>query len=320
MPNDSMERLIGSNKSFCQVQYPSYSSSYHDVRSITRDSHSSVRDIHLPTVYDSAVPLPLSSRSKSYHGDLSRVTPSVFSGLSKCQSDLLRSQRSLHNYSHSTYNNLSNNRNTCSNYSLLSVNAYSKHYNHHNHWSHTPSQQSLPLNSRCRFQKRHVYKTYRSRSANPLINEEYDLSSRKCRSAFLNTTSTQRITSSQNFHIRTKSMCNIHLSPPATTRLNYSIASILPRYSSVRTMFDNSAYSRSILNPDVYVRWLRTKRGMEDVMRRQNYMSTYRFIDPIGIVERRLRNTTSNHVSYPGGFYRSYRTPTFIHRIKGKPI
>lgn len=317
MPSDSLERLSGSSNALSPIQYHNYSSSYRDIRSTgypARDIHLSVRDVRLPTVYDSAVPMQLSHRSKSYHGDLNRVPASVFNGLSKYNSDLLGSHRSLLHYSHSTYNNLFNNncRSTCSNYSILSVNAYSKHYSHHNHWSNITSQ---PLNSRCRFHKRHVYKAYRSRSANPLNNDEYDLSRKGCRSAFLRSPSTQ-LTASRKSHIWTKSMSDIHSSPSATVRLHYSVSSILPRYSSVRTMIDSSAYSKSILNPDVYVRWLRSKRCMEDVVRRRDHVPTYRFIDSIGISERRERNT-SNYVSCYGNIF--YRSPKLVHPIKGNP-
>lgn len=315
MPSVSFERLVSSSTSLSPLQHREHSSSYRDIRSSARDFYLSVRDVRLPTVYDSPVPLQLSYRSKSYHGDLNRTNLSVFSGLSKCSSDLFRSNRSLSHYSPTTYNN--NCRNTYSSHSLLSVNAYSKHYSHHNHWSHTPI---LPLNSRCRFQKRHAYKAYRSRSANPLLNEEYVSSSGiGCRSALLGTSSIQRITTTQDSHIRTKSMSDIR-SSPATLRPHCSISSILPRYSSVRTILDKSAYSKSILNPDVYVRWLRSRRVIEDVVHRRDYTATNRFSDSIGAAERRWRETSylsrsRNYISCYGKPH--HISPTFEHPIKG---
>lgn len=325
----SFERLTHSPQVHSPFQQQS-EYSYRDIRSSTRDIHSSSRDMHSsirdiyssirdvrpPTLYESSLSLCLPNRSKSYHGDLNRIARSVLSGLGACSGDVFRSDRSLLRPSRSVYNIDDRYRNSYTNHTSLSVSAYSKHYNHHNHWSQGPSQS---LNSRSRFQKRNAYKAYRSRSANPLIEGRYNSLNSGYHSTISRVPST-RTPASHDLHAHslTKSLWDIRSSQ---ILIRSRIGSPLCRYSSARTILDDPAYSKSILNPDVYVRWLRSKRDIENVAQRRN-QSLYRFNDAIDSTKRRLCDDTywsrsKNYSSYYGQHYD--KPPTFVQQIKGNP-
>lgn len=261
----------------------------------------------------------MSYRSKSYHGDLNCITPSVFTGLSDYSSDLMKSDRSLSRLSRSAYNLNSNNNYRCSLSSIPStsyVNAYSKHHNHHNHLIRIPSQ---PINSRCRFQKRNAYKAYRSRSVNP-SNEMYDFSSSGYHSNTLRS-SIPRISTSQDLYATapssrySKSLSEIRVSQSRNTYDS------IPRSSSTRNIFDDSRYNNNILNPDVYVRWLRNKREMDNFSKRHILQSSLQLYDDFEF-SRRARDISSYSSSSKKNYFsytqRQLKSPTFTKTIKGK--
>lgn len=277
-----------------------------------RSFHASSKDFHPPTVFASPVAHSLSYRSKSYHGELNRITSSTYRGLSEYNNDLSRSERSQLCSSRSAYNINESYRNIYTNHSAISINAYSNHYNHHNFW--TPSLTPQPLNNRFRFQKRNAYKAHRSRSAYPLV-ERYDLLSAGYQNSPLQ--SRARVTASQDFQTNnwTKSLFDIH-SSQATLRGNRPP---LFRYSSVRSMFDDIAYVKSILNPDVYLRWLRSKRNMEDVTRRYDCPKYYDN-DIITGYSQRVREMSylTRSKRYISSYGKPYnKSPSFEKPIKG---
>lgn len=302
----SFERSrTSSARAHSPFNHPDYSLSH-------RNFYSSAKDIHPPTAYASPVSLSLSYRSKSYHGELNRVTSSTYHGLSEYNIDLSRNERLQLCSSRSAYNINESYRNLYSNYSAISVNAYSKHYNHHNFW--TPSSTPQPLNNRYRFQKRNAYKAHRSRSAYPLVQGHNVLGG-----GYQNNSlrlSRARITASQDFQSKswTKSLFDIH-SSQATLRFNRPS---LFRYSSARSIFDDPAYAKSILNPDVYLRWLRSQRNMEDVVRRCD--SKYYDNDSIINCRQRIREISylTQSKSYISLYGKPYnKSPKFEKPIKG---
>lgn len=145
---DSTIFRLGDSPSTYRARVPSYE----------HLSHSSYR-AHTPISCASrysATP-SLSYRSKSYHGDLNRLTPFTLH-------DTIGSTRS--------YSRLSNSRDLSSSTYDLSpshasyINAYSRHHSHHHQRQTSLPRPQAQLNSRNRFRTR-ISQPVRSRSANP---------------------------------------------------------------------------------------------------------------------------------------------------------
>lgn len=275
----------------------------------------------------------LSYRSKSYHGDLSRITPSTFTSHfdDVRKSEMYRSERSL-SRSVSNLNAGSNLRSSSFSFPSSYVNSYSRHHSHHNH--HVPIPPRTPvvqINNRSRFRARNAYKAYRSRSVNRLDESDYAMS-RTVRSSTPGTYRGDSMISYLSSHDSlltsnriSKSMSDIR---SIQTRINNELLHqnyplLRDSRSSIRNIdhhFDSELASH-ILNPDIYVRWLKNKWDMDESMRRQrSVVSTRSHTDDTAYsVKNRLRGS-----SYPTRMRFSYdstrhpKRPIFSNTIRGK--
>lgn len=238
-------------------------SSARDIRSSARDIHSSyandyvkdyLKDFHRSKTYSDSTEFALPYRSKSYHGDLSRLHTSSHSLYG---SHLSRYERSMSKSAH----DLDDQRGSLSSLtsSHMNVNAYSRHHSHHNHQPLRPPSRPQMTSSRSRFHSRSAYKNYRSRSANPP-----DRQSR--------THSPIRPISTSTIH---SSMIRDYQSPLTRSQLEIR-KPIFSTKLRERTVTEHSAVrlSCNILNPDSYVRWLKNKRELEE--QNSRYRNIYR--------------------------------------------
>lgn len=334
----SFERLIRNSRA---------KSPFHrELKSCYRESFPTVADTfrhksrdHIPTRdmfhscknRDSLYFPTLSFRSKSYHGDLSRIAPSTSTQSSYFdsvrQDEIYRNSRLL---SHSISNlNSSGSCSNLRNFTSTYVNTYSRHHNHHSHQLPDTTKTPVQMNWRSRFRGRNAYKAYRSRSVNQSHDRDYSM-------------------------------------PRSSTPGGYRVDSVIPNYPSLDSLTINSRISKSfsdirtvqpridrdqlhlplrretsyssrnidrhcdhelathILNPDIYVRWLKNKWDIEESMRRNhdNVVSTRSHIDDTYLHTQKNR---FNGSSYPSrmkslsydSMRHSSQIPTFSKTIRG---
>lgn len=305
----------------------------------SRDHLYTIKDTSYSSRIRESTRLPLLSyRSKSYHGDLSRIpqptaTSSYFDGLYK--DEMYRSHRS--------FSRSASNLNSSNSYSNLQsslprsnssyVNAYSRHHSHHNHQITDTPKTPVQTNWRSRFHSRNAYKAHRSRSANRPSDRDYSMP--------------RTVRSSTPGGYRTNSTISDYPSYDSLTvnsRISKSFSDIrtiqsridrellhlpLPRekcYSS-RNIDRHIDYELAshILNPDIYVRWLKNKWDIEESMQRQHYSITstrsHTNEDHMYTPKSRFYGT-----SYPSrrkclsydSLRHSSQIPTFSKCIKGK--
>lgn len=318
----SFERLIRSNRS----QNPFHS----ELTTSYRDLHTPFRDTSSNINHDNYLSPTIPYRSKSYHADLNRITHSKISNhlddhhtnlyrsthLNR-STDLYRSERSL---SHSTTNLNSNHRHSLSNFCPSYVNSYSRHYNHHNHHKPIALRTPVQINSRSRFRARNAYKAYRSQSANRLDERDYSIYNPIRSTSGARSFSSISRYSSQDLHSTigfSKSMSDIR---PIQSR--YNNEQIRPHESTFKRNFDdNTELARHILNPDIYVRWLKNKWDYEDRFLRQRSLSVRPSTKASSLNCSRSRSALRDNI-YPSHFKYTHdsgnlRIPTFSKTIRG---
>lgn len=334
------DRYTSKSRDNLMIREPYASRSRDNLTNHDRYSSRSRDNLSIRDTYSSRNRLPLqlnelSYRSKSYHGDLSRI-PSTASLLRPNYyddirgRDLYRSERSL---SRSVTNlpNVNSTSNLRNAFNSSYVNAYSRHHSHHNHQTQAPISIPSQINRRDRFRARNAYKAYRSRSANRSV-DGLETTPRSQRSSTSVTAATYRADSHYSSHdsIATSARISKSLSDIRTiqSRLNHELTQLaLPRdnstsYRSIDRYVDHDA-AIHILNPDIYVRWLKNKWDAEESMRRQRSvisMRSTRTADDYSYgVGNRLRGS-----SYPSRTRYSYESsrvppiPTFTRGIRGK--
>lgn len=332
----SFERLIRSSR----AQSPSY----RDFSSSLRDLHPPTRDVTRAALRDS-LPVTIPYRSKSYQSDLHRVSHAAVP--SRCddrRSDFYKSDQSL---TRSVTNLASNSsRHSLSTLPSSYVNSYSRHHIHHNHRVPSAPRTPVQINSRSRFHARSAYKAYRSRSVNRLDESDYT-STRSLRST---TPSSIRLPtapsqySSQSLLSSMRSSKSLSDIRATQARINNELSHFGYRTStSIRNIddheFSHSSYRLSssirniddsdtsghILNPDMYVRWLKNKWDMEEGLCRQQSQFARSRIDSDSIDLAR-RAKSSSHCSFPSRLkfshdsWRHPKHPTFSKTIRGKTI
>lgn len=340
----SFERLVRNSRAkspFHREYTPSYCSPIRD----TNYRHKSreclpIKDTSYSSRNRENIRLPtLSYRSKSYHGDLSRIskpitTSSYFDGIRK--DEMYRSHRSL---SRSTTNldnsnSYSNLQNSLPRLNSSYVNTYSRHHSHHSHQIPDTSKAPVQTNWRSRFHSRNAYKAYRSRSANRPSERDYSLP--------------RTIRSSTPGGYRTNSTISDYPSYDSLT-INSRISKSFSDIRTIQSRIDRdllhlplrrekSYSSRNIdrnidhelashiLNPDIYVRWLKNKWDIEESMRRRRHYSVLStrsntFDDYMYTPKNRFYGTShtsrSKCRSYDSLRYSS-QIPKFSKTIKGK--
>lgn len=319
----SFERLIRSSR----AQSPFH----REFTSTYREAYPSIRDTYSSASRDSLRPPPLSYRSKSYHGDLSRISYSAISShFDDRRTDFSRSDRSR---SRSVTNLATNNlRHSLSSFPSSYVNTYSRHHSHHNHQvAYVPRAicTSIQINSRSRFRARNAYKAYRSRSANRHDERDYSLS----RSIRASTPVAHRPPDTTISHFSShdsltstkfsKSLSDIRA---IQSRINNELLRPLHRESSsIRHIEHSSELASHILNPDIYVRWLKNKWDMEEYQRRRQYSlsaRSSRFDDSIDQYVRTVKNRVRgssypSRVKYSHDSSRYSQHPSFSKTIRG---
>lgn len=316
----SFERLIRSSR----AQSPFH----REFTSTYKEAYPSIRDTHLSASRDSLRPPALSYRSKSYHGDLNRIPYSTISShFDDRRTDFCRSERSR---SHSVTNLASNNmRHSLSSFPSSYVNTYSRHHSHHNHQvAHVP-RATIQINSRSRFHARTAYKTYRSRSANRHDERDYSLS----RSIRASTPITYRAPPDTTISHYTShdSLSSTKFSKSLTdiraiqSRINNELLRpLLRESSSIRSIDHSSELANHILNPDIYVRWLKNKWDMEEYQRRQHSVSARSHTDDsidqyVRTVKNRYRGSSyPSRVKFSHDSLRYPQIPSFSKIIRGK--
>lgn len=316
----SFERLIRNSR----VQSPFH----REFTAFHREPHTpSYRDSASIAVRDS-LSTSIPYRSKSYHGDLNRIKHStVPSYYDDRRADLYRSDRSLSQ----SANNLNvsgssgNLRHSLSSFHSSSyVNAYSRHHSHHNHHVPIAPRTPVPTNSRNRFHTRSAYKAYRSRSVNRLDEHDYSMPRSIRASTPRSRTCASIARYSSHDHISSAGFSS-SLSDVRTiqSRINSELLRPLQRESSsilsTRT-HDYSELASHILNPDIYVRWLKNKWDLEDSFRRQRSVSARSIVDSsIDYVRSRSRFRDTSFPSRSKFSYDSLRPhiPTFAKTIRG---
>lgn len=270
----SFERLIRNSRAHSPFhreftsfhREPPHSTSYRDTASIVRDSLS--------------VLMPY--RSKSYHGDLNRITHSTIpSYYDDRRTDLYRSNRSLSRSATNLSGSSSNLRHSLSSFHSSYVHSYSRHHSHHNHHVPIAPRTLVPANSRSRFHTRTAYKAYRSRSVNRLDERDYSMA-RSIRTSTPRTRTSASIARYSSHDLISSVGFSKSLSDVRTiqSRINNELLRPLQREGS--SILSNRAHQHSelashILNPDIYVRWLKNKWDLEES--RQRSLSARSFVD-----------------------------------------
>lgn len=238
-------------------------------RSPIRREFSRYRDTQTPFVdtyvkpYRSRLSPAIPYRSRSYQSDLNRLTPiSISTTSNQSTIDLSRADR-LRSYSALNLDR----KHYPSTSSVSSINAYSRHYSHHNYVSRPPSTQpwrnvtssiDSTIRSRAsnynRFRSRSTYKSYRSRSANPPDKRD-NLSSVRSISSVARIPTLSDI-NSMRF---SRSLSDLRAT---YSRINYS-SDLTNSLLHERSSSSCNIPENNILNPDIYVRWLKNKRDMD---------------------------------------------------------
>lgn len=266
---------------------------------------------------------PLSLRSKSYHGDLSRITQPTSTTSSYLGSlhsdDTYRSSRLL---SHSA-SNLNGSR-SCSNlrnFTPAYVNTYSRHHSHHSHQVPDTMKTPVQMNWRSRFRGRTAYKAYRSRSVNQAYDRDYSMPRSltpgvsRADSAIPNYPSLDSRVSKSFSDIRT-----VH---PRIDPDPLHLTSQRENSYSSRNINRHSDHepTNHILNPDIYVRWLKNKWDLEESMRRNAVSMRPRTGDYMHSQKNRFSASSypsrMKSLSYDS-LRHSSQIPTFSKTIKGR--
>lgn len=282
-------------------------------------------------------PAPSPYRSRSYQSDLNRLTPAP-SSLTSQSIELSRSDRGR------SYSALNLDRNYYAPSSISSINAYSRHYNHHNYSSRISSTQNVAtsfdsgikskMNSRSRFISRSTLKSCRSHSANPPSDRDsVSMLSSMARISTLSDIQAMRFSKSLSDLRATYS--RISYSNDLTNSL---LRDRLPSRSSNGT-------DSNILNPDIYLRWLKNKRDMEQYafsndfskysssrFDSNRYINKYNLNDSLSningpnsirasscskLYSKNLGYSHQNHNRFIFGSEK-YRIPKFLDPIRGK--
>lgn len=310
----------------------------HDFKRIRdRQPMVSSADYHIKSYRSRLSPAPLPYRSKSYQNDLNRLTPAPSSFTSQ-SIEFSRSDRGR------SYSTLNLDRNYYALSSISSINAYSRHYNHHNYLSRISSTQNFTtsfdsgikskMNSRSRFRSRSTLKSCRSNSANP----PSDCDSVSMRSSMA------RISTLSDIQVMrfSKSLSDLRAT---YSRINYSndlTNSLLRDRQSSRS---SNGTDSNILNPDIYLRWLKNKRDLEQNAFSNDFskysssrFDTNRYINKYNLNDSLSNINSSNSIRasscsklYSKNFVYShqndnrfifgsekYRIPKFLDPIRGK--
>lgn len=346
----SFERLIRSSRAQSPFQRE-FSSSYRDLKSSARDSYPNKFDTYatksLSTKLDAysskfdsysskldsytslnrdSLPTPISYRSKSYNGDLNRIPQSTFTrnfddNRLSARPELYISDRSRSR----SVSHLDTDRDSFSSIPSSYVNTYSRHHSHHNHYTSIPPRTPVQMHNRSRFHARSAYKAYRSRSVNRLDEHDYSTS----QSVRSNTSDTFRSPSALSSYSSRSLLSSARYSKSLSdiraiqSRINNELTLHLQRASSsIRNIDDYTELASHILNPDIYVRWLKNKWDMEENYRRQQSLSVRSQTEDLN--ERMAKNARLRGSSYPTRSKYSHESrnrpqiPTFSKTIRGK--
>lgn len=285
----------------------------------------------------SRLPL-LSYRSKSYHGDLSRISQPVATSRyfdSGYKDEMYRSHRSLSRSASNlnSSNSYSNLRNSLPRLNSSYVNAYSRHHSHHNHQITDTPKTPVQMNWRSRFHSRNAYKAHRSRSANRPNDRDYSMP-RTVRSStpggYRTTSTISDYPSYDSLKINSrisKSFSDIRTIQSRIDRDLLHLPLRREKYYSSRNIDRHNDFELAshILNPDIYVRWLKNKWDIEESMLRQ-HRSTTSTRSHINDDYMYTPKNRSYGTSYPSrtkclsydSLRHSYQIPTFSKFIKGK--
>lgn len=307
----SFERLIRSSRARSPIRREFTSSSH-------RESYLPIRDISTSISIRDSLPITTPYRSKSYHGELNRITHST---IPSHYDDFRTDYKSIRSLSHSA-SNLSA-RNSLTTLHSSYVNAYSRHHSHHNH--HVPIAPRTPvqINNRSRFRARNAYKAYRSRSANRLDDRDYVVPI-GIRSSTSRTKSPSTIPYYPHRDFLSTTGLSKSLSDIRTiqSRINSDLFRSLYResYSSIRNIDDSSELTNHILNPDIYLRWLKNKWSMEDRFRHERSASTRSYIDDfVRSTKSYLRDGSyQSRVKFSHDSRQRRQQPFFSKTIRGK--
>lgn len=295
-------------------------------------------DYHIKSYRSRLSPTPLPYRSKSYQNDLNRLTPAP-SSLASQSIEFSRSDRGR------SYSALNLDRNYYAPSSISSINAYSRHYNHHNYSSRISSTQNFTttsfdsgikskMNSRSRFRSRSTFKSCRSHSANPPSDRD-SVSMRSSMARISTLSDIQAMRFSKSLSDLRATYSRINYSNDLTNSL---LRERLPSRSSNGT-------DSNILNPDIYLRWLKNKRDLEQNAFSNDFskysssrFDSNRFINKYNLNDSLSNMNSSNSIRasscsklYSKNFAYShqnnnrfifgsgkYRIPKFLDPIRGK--
>lgn len=300
----SSERLIRSSRarSPCRREFKPYH----------RETYLPIRDTPSIAIRDS-LPITIPYRSKSYHGELNRITHSAMPIRYDDFRTNYKSNRSLSG----SATNLS-----VASFHSSYVNAYSRHHSHHNIYVPMAPRTPVQINNRSRFRARNAYKAYRSQSANRLDDWDYHMASTvRSSTPGAKTTSTLPHYSHRNF-VSTAAFSK-SLSDLRTIQsriMNELIRPSLHESSSIRSVYDSAEFANNILNPDIYVRWLKNKWSMEDRYRRERSVTIRSYLDDYAYSTKRSARDTSypSRVKFSHDSWHRPELPFFSKTIRGK--
>lgn len=329
----SFERLISSSRARSPFRREFNEKHIYRTANVPhRETYLPIRDANSISIRDS-LPITMPYRSKSYHGDLNRISHSTvpihiddFKTVFKTdfKTDFRTDFRSIRSLSRSA-TNLSSSTNLRSNLSSFHssyVNVYSRHHSHHNHHVPKAPRTSVQINNRSRFRARNAYKANRSQSANRLDDRDYFTPNRNRSS-----TPGARTTSTIPYHSHSDLLSMTGISKSLSdirtiqSRINNELLRpLLHESSSIRSIADSPELSRHILNPDIYLRWLKNKWGMEDRLRRERSVSTWSNIDDYTHSSKScFRDSSySSRVKFSHDSQNRPQLPFFLKTIRGK--
>lgn len=309
----SFERLIRSSRARSPFQ--------REFKTSHRETFLPIRDTKS---YRDSLPITTPYRSKSYHGELNRITHST---ISSHFDDFRTDYGSIRSVSRSATNlNASSSlRTSLSSFHSSYVNAYSRHHSHHNHYAPMPPRTPVQINSRSRFRARNAYKAYRSRSANRLDDRDYSMSSH-IRSSTPRARSPSPISHHYSYQdLRSTTGFSKSLSDIRTIQSRIHNELLRPLYresSSIRNIDGSSEFASHILNPDIYLRWLKNKWSMEDRFRRERSVSTRSYIDDYARSSKSYYRDSSypSRVKFSHDSRQHRQLPFFSKTIRGKRL
>lgn len=284
----SFERLIRQSRAkspFHQELAASYREPYPFINDTCKHKNRDylpIRDISYSSRSRDSLHLPMQSyRSKSYHGDLSRIAPPIATSyldgthrhnIDRSHRSLSRSASNLN--SSNSYINL---RNNLTRFNSTYVDTYSRHHSHHNHQLPDPQTTPVQTNWRSRFRGRNAYKAYRNHSANRPNDREYSIPrtiQSSTPSGYRADSAIPQYPSYDSFTISSRISKSLSDIRTAHSRIDHDHLQLPLRreesYSSRN--FDCHAdheLASHILNPDIYLRWLKNKWDIQNSVRHQ---------------------------------------------------